>query len=111
MCGFAGFIGRHLDVSDPISVLKKMGDTIVHRGPNDNGEWFDNINEVGMTHRRLSILDLSYAGHQPVESHSKRYVIVFNGEIYNHLKLRQELEKNNELIAWRGHSDTETFLE
>jgi len=110
MCGFAGFIGRHFDVSDPISVLKKMGDTIVHRGPNDNGEWFDNISEIGMTHRRLSILDLSYAGHQPVESQSKRYVIVFNGEIYNHLKLRQELEKNNVLIAWRGHSDTETFL-
>jgi asparagine synthase (glutamine-hydrolysing) len=110
MCGFAGFIERQSSVTDSLSILKQMGDAIMHRGPDDSGEWFDDRYKVGMAHRRLSILDLSYAGHQPAKSASERYLIVFNGEIYNHLKIRQELEVSSGLIAWRGHSDTETLL-
>ena len=110
MCGFSGFIGGHKLVSDPYSVLKKMGDTLSHRGPDDNGEWYDSSCDVGMAHRRLSIVDLSSAGHQPLISSSGRYIIAFNGEIYNHLVLRAELERNHNVKKWNGHSDTETFL-
>jgi len=110
MCGFSGFIGGRKLVSDPYSVLKKMGDTLSHRGPDDNGEWYDSACDVGMAHRRLSIVDLSSAGHQPLISSSGRYIIAFNGEIYNHLLLRAELERNHNVKKWNGHSDTETFL-
>jgi asparagine synthase (glutamine-hydrolysing) len=110
MCGFSGFIGKHKLVSDPYSVLKKMGDTLVHRGPDDNGEWYDSKYDVGMAHRRLSILDLSSAGHQPLVSRSGRYVIAYNGEIYNHMLLRAELERSHTIKKWNGHSDTETLL-
>jgi asparagine synthase (glutamine-hydrolysing) len=110
MCGFSGFIGSHKQVKDPYSLLKEMGDTLIHRGPDDNGEWYDNINNVGLAHRRLSIIDLSSAGHQPLISPSERYIIAFNGEIYNHLLLRTELELNHDVKKWKGYSDTETLL-
>lgn len=84
-----------------------MADTLAHRGPDDRGVWTDNAAGVALAHRRLSILDLSVAGHQPMVSASGRYVIVFNGEIYNHLEIRGKLN----FSAWRGHSDTETLLE
>jgi asparagine synthase (glutamine-hydrolysing) len=87
-----------------------MNDTIIHRGPDDSGAWFDENNGVVLGHRRLSILDLSPAGHQPMVSQSGQLVIAFNGEIYNFLEIRQELEKNQN-ITWRGHSDTEILLE
>jgi asparagine synthase (glutamine-hydrolysing) len=83
-----------------------MADAITHRGPDDSGVWMDEAAGVALAHRRLSILDLSPAGHQPMLSASGRYVIAFNGEIYNHLELREALTG----IAWRGHSDTETLL-
>ena len=83
-----------------------MGKAIVHRGPDDSGMWLDEDAGIGLAHRRLSILDLSPAGHQPMVSASGRYVIAFNGEIYNHLDLRKHLGE----CAWRGHSDTETLL-
>lgn len=108
MCGFAGFIGGSVAsprVEWPV-LLQRMGDAIRHRGPDDSGRWTDEDEGVGLVHRRLSILDLSPAGHQPMFSSSGRYVIVFNGEIYNHLELRQGLEN----MEWRGHSDTETLL-
>ncbi len=110
MCGIAGFIIK----SDIISfekwpaVLKQMGNAIRFRGPDDSGVWADEAAGVGLSHRRLSILDLSKAGHQPMMSLNRRYVMVFNGEIYNHLDLRKELDSQ---INWRGHSDTETLLE
>lgn len=87
-------------------MLRRMGKAIVHRGPDDSGMWLDVDAGIGLSHRRLSILDVSPAGHQPMVSASERYVIVFNGEIYNHLDLRQQLGDR----AWRGHSDTETLL-
>jgi len=86
-----------------------MAEAISHRGPDDGGVWCDAQAKVALAHRRLSILDLSPAGHQPMPSHSGRYVIVFNGEIYNHLDIRSELESFGGR-SWRGHSDTETFL-
>lgn len=106
MCGIVGFLGG---LSAPIESLTTMAQAIVHRGPDDRGVWFDEDHGVGLAHARLSILDLSPAGHQPMHSVSERYVLVFNGEIYNHLNLRAEL---NDLraINWRGHSDTETLL-
>jgi len=89
--------------------LRRMGQAIGHRGPDDFGIWTDAEAGLGLVHRRLSIVDLSAAGHQPMQSASGRYVIVFNGEIYNHLALRSQLERAGLAPAWRGHSDTETM--
>lgn len=110
MCGFAGFLVTAQNNSFE-SVLESMAAAITHRGPDDSGIWIDSDAGVGLTHRRLSIVDLSSTGHQPMRSVSSRYVIVFNGEIYNHLDLRRQLAETNALLAdWRGHSDTETLL-
>lgn len=87
-----------------------MSASIVSRGPDDCGVWLDAEAGVALAHRRLSILDLSPAGHQPMLSASGQYVIAFNGEIYNHLELRAEVEKIGSTVKWRGHSDTETLL-
>lgn len=85
-----------------------MTGALAHRGPDDSGHWTDRDSGVGLGHRRLSILDLSPAGHQPMRSVGGRYEIVFNGEIYNHLDLRASLGAG--APPWRGHSDTETLL-
>jgi asparagine synthase (glutamine-hydrolysing) len=92
------------------AMLKRMADTITHRGPDDAGYWCDRDHKIGLGHRRLSIVDLSAAGHQPMQSDSNRYIIAFNGEVYNHNLLRQELEVVEQVETWRGHSDTETLL-
>lgn len=122
MCGFAGFLitdACNVDCHAPISlsaVATRMADTIAHRGPDDSGVWADADAGVALAHRRLSIVELTPAGHQPMVSACRRYVIAFNGEIYNHLDLRQDLEnipspqKEGGNIAWQGHSDTETLL-
>ncbi len=112
MCGIAGFIYSDKGCSDPASHLVKMLKRIIHRGPDDSGIWVDTRQGVALGHRRLSVLDLSPAGHQPMTSACGRFVIAFNGEIYNHLKLRKELEQSNRQpgAGWRGHSDTETLL-
>lgn len=109
MCGFAGYWGSQFSSDEAHQVLQSMGEAIAHRGPDDSGVWFDATNRLGLSHRRLSIVDLSPAGHQPMLSASVRFVIAFNGEIYNHLKLRTLLEIERP-IQWRGHSDTETLL-
>ena len=110
MCGFSGFLsGNCVPVSEWPMLLQRMGNTIAHRGPDDSGIWLDAEVGIGLVHRRLSVVDLSPAGHQPMQLNNGRYVLVFNGEIYNHLNLRCELEKAGG-IAWRGHSDTETLL-
>lgn len=105
MCGVAGFVCRTQLVSMRES-LERMTQAIRHRGPDDSGVWLDDVAGVALGHRRLSILDLSPYGHQPMQSASGRYVIVYNGEIYNHLLLREEMAGHH----WRGHSDTETLL-
>jgi asparagine synthase (glutamine-hydrolysing) len=86
-----------------------MADRIAHRGPDNQGVWLDAQRGLALAHRRLSILDLSPAGHQPMLSASGRWVIIFNGEIYNHLGIRRELNDAGRAPAWRGHSDTETL--
>lgn len=109
MCGIAGYFSERAPEFGG-GVLVAMGDAIAHRGPDDQGAWFDPEAGIGLVHRRLSIVDLSEAGHQPMASHSFRYIIVFNGEIYNHLELRRALEAQGQAPEWRGHSDTETLL-
>lgn len=108
MCGLSGgwSRSRYADLQRSIA---KMNDAVRHRGPDDEGYWSDGESIV-LAHRRLSIVDLSSNGHQPMISACGRRVIVFNGEIYNHLALRKELELVNSAPKWRGHSDTETFL-
>jgi asparagine synthase (glutamine-hydrolysing) len=111
MCGFAGiFQYRNLSSSQIAEIAVNMGDAIRHRGPDDFGIWSDDNAQIALVHRRLSIVDLSAAGHQPMVSASGRYVIAFNGEIYNHLKIRKELEVSGFPAAWKGRSDTETLL-
>jgi len=100
MCGIAGILAPNS--ADP-TLAAAMGDRLQHRGPDDGAVWADG--PVALAHRRLSILDLSPAGRQPMASRDGRWTLVFNGEIYNHLELRRELDG-----PWRGHSDTETVL-
>lgn len=107
MCGIAGFIEAFIHSAKASSTLNSMLRTIEYRGPDDCGVWLDDKYHVALGHRRLSIVDLSPAGHQPMVSVCGRYVIVFNGEIYNHLDLRSALGDG---FLWRGHSDTETLL-
>lgn len=111
MCGITGVLYAAPAMGDEqlVRLVKKMNDTLVHRGPDDSGEWADAQAGIALGHRRLSILDLSPAGHQPMVSASKRYVIIFNGEIYNFKELRAELKKVG--MDFNGHSDTEVLLE
>lgn len=110
MCGIVGFVSQgSLKVESANELLTCMSSAISHRGPDGDGLFFDSFSGVGMAHRRLSIVDLSETGSQPMESPSKRYVIVFNGEIYNHHGLRQSLQKEFS-VKWRGSSDTEVLL-
>jgi asparagine synthase (glutamine-hydrolysing) len=87
-----------------------MGQAIAHRGPDDADVWLDHDQGILLSHRRLAVVDVSEAGHQPMLSSCGRYVFVFNGEVYNHLDLRRKLESTGLAPAWRGHSDTETLL-
>ena len=107
MCGIAGAISaRPIDVQ----AATQMRDMLTHRGPDDAGIWMSDDPHVALLHRRLSIVDLSPHGHQPMTSVSGRYVIVYNGEIYDHLDIRAELEASGTVSGWCGHSDTETLL-
>lgn len=109
MCGLTGGWSRQR-FQELRDALPRMTDALVHRGPDDDGHWFDAEAGIALGHRRLSIVDLSPAGHQPMSSASGRWVVAFNGEIYNHLDLRAALEAAGLAPAWRGHSDTETLL-
>ncbi len=108
MCGFVGY-WKNSEYFDR-SVIEKMTDQIQHRGPDDAGYWLDERVGLALGHRRLSILELSTAGNQPMSSPCGRFFLVFNGEIYNHVILRQKLEEQGNRIRWRGCSDTETLL-
>src|SRR6266542_18867 len=108
MCGLAGFLApAGLDES-ALPVLGRMTSAIRHRGPDDVGCWSDPRLGVALGHFRLSVIDLSPEGHQPMVSREGRYVIIFNGEIYNFLELRTELEAYG--VRFRSQSDTEVML-
>ena len=110
MCGLAGFWEfSDRRASDPAGLVSRMAESLAHRGPDDRGSWHDQEAGIAFGHTRLAIIDLSAAGHQPMQSNCGRYVLSFNGEIYNHLELRRELDGTC-ANAWRGHSDTETLL-
>lgn len=112
MCGFAGFFTPLSNVSDEqinVSAIQ-MANALLHRGPDDCGVWVDSEVGIALGHRRLSIVDLSPQGHQPMLSACGRFVIAFNGEIYNHEIIRRELDALHACPSWRGHSDTEVML-
>lgn len=110
MCGLAGFLTAKRRFVDEVAVVSAMADRIRHRGPDDSGAWVDVEAGFAVAHRRLSIVDLSAEGRQPMRSSSGRYVLAYNGEVYNHLEIRRELEHSIGYRRWRGHSDTETLL-
>lgn len=111
MCGIAG-LGFPIPKAE--TLLAEIGTTmaraLIRRGPDDGGVWADGAAGLALAHRRLAIVDLTPAGHQPMRSDSGRFIMVFNGEIYNHPDLRKELEAEGRAPRWRGHSDTETLL-
>ena len=110
MCGIAGILSA--ERIDEQSMARMIG-PLAHRGPDDVGIWIDADAGVGLGHRRLAIVDLTAAGHQPMVSHNGRFLLTFNGEIYNHPELKAALEQDGAVPegGWRGHSDTELFLE
>lgn len=108
MCGIAGYFAIREGAQE--GVIRAMTDRLVHRGPDGSGTWIDAEVGLALGQRRLAIVDLSPAGHQPMTSACGRLVLTFNGEIYNHLELRRRLEAESPGGDWRGHSDTETLL-
>lgn len=108
MCGFVGVLCAGDASGDQAAAVRRMSERLRHRGPDDEGLWHGAAGEAVLGHRRLAILDLSVEGHQPMESSSGRYVLAFNGEVYNFLQLRSELERSG--CSFRGHSDTEVLL-
>jgi asparagine synthase (glutamine-hydrolysing) len=107
MCGIAGILTTGAVAEGSV---RAMADALAHRGPDDQGVWIDGQAGIGIGHRRLSIVDLSEAGHQPYHSRCGRYVLTYNGEIYNHADVRRAIESDGP-VDWRGHSDTETLVE
>jgi asparagine synthase (glutamine-hydrolysing) len=112
MCGIAGFVAgpaRRTSADQLKSIASAMDHSLEHRGPDDHGDWIDVDAGVALVHRRLSIVDLSPAGHQPMLSADGRFVIVYNGEVYSHTAIRTEIEATGH--RFRGHSDTEVIVE
>ena len=109
MCGLTGF-WRSESSPELRSAIESMTDTLFHRGPDAGGVWLDEGAGLALGHRRLSIIELSEEGAQPMASACGRYILAYNGEVYNHLELREELLRNGKVMVWRGHSDTETLL-
>lgn len=112
MCGIAGFVAapnRQQSVAELETIARAMESSLVHRGPDGGGIWIDPDAGAALVHRRLAVVDLSPAGHQPMVSADQRFVVTYNGEVYSHLELRAELEASG--VRFRGHSDTEVILE
>lgn len=109
MCGISGFMGPMTSRDQALDTVRAMTDAIAHRGPDDSGCWADESVGLALGNRRLAIVDLSPAGHQPMESAEGRYVMTYNGEVYNFGDLRAELEAKGH--SFRGHSDTEVMLQ
>jgi asparagine synthase (glutamine-hydrolysing) len=109
MCGIAGVFGS-LRKEELDMCAHKMSVALTHRGPDDFGIWSDEKSGIAFGHRRLSVVDLSLAGHQPMISPCGNFSVIFNGEIYNHLQLREKLNDSTYKQSWRGHSDTETLV-
>lgn len=108
MCGIVGVLSHSSGPDEVSTITSSMLATIVHRGPDAEGIWTEREYGLALGHRRLSILDLSPAGAQPMLSQSGRYALTYNGEIYNHLSVRAAMSHRR--ISWRGSSDTETLL-
>lgn len=108
MCGIVGYWSSSSPASKQLA--EKMAAAIAYRGPDGSGAWEDERREIALAHRRLAIIDLSEAGHQPMISPCGRYVLTYNGEIYNHMELRRALDHAGGGFSWAGHSDTETLL-
>jgi len=110
MCGIAGFLQPAGLPGEAPVIADRMAAALRRRGPDDQDVWLDAASGIALVHRRLSVVDTSAAGRQPMRSHSGRYVLSANGEIYNHLALRQALREQGVDVPWRGHSDIETLL-
>lgn len=110
MCGFAGYLNHRTSTEGAMRLLQAMGDAISIRGPDGSGHWISEADGLGFIHRRLAVIELSDAGAQPMVSPSGNYVLVFNGEIYNHLDIRSRIQDEGLAPNWSGMSDTETFL-
>jgi asparagine synthase (glutamine-hydrolysing) len=108
MCGLAGFFSPHSNINNPQTIIALMAQQLQHRGPDDHGTWCSPEEGIALGHQRLAILDLSMQGHQPMHSHNDRYVIIYNGEIYNYLILKKQLQNKNHRFI--GQSDTEVIL-
>jgi len=109
MCGISGFFSKTSSTFN--NAILKMNSAIFHRGPDSNNFWQDKNSGIVFGHQRLSIIDLSTKGNQPMVSNSGRFIITYNGEIYNHLEIRKDLKKINSNIKWKSNTDTETLLE
>ena len=111
MCGFFGLQSYELDTNEKIIASRNAIKMLNSRGPDSNGTALDDNNNLVFCHNRLSILDLSPSGNQPMKSSSGNLLMVFNGEIYNHINIREELKNSNNFINWKGTSDTETLIQ
>ena len=109
MCGISGIFSLCKNTNDILTITESMNNSLSHRGPDSHGIWNEDDFSCVLAHRRLSIVDISPTGSQPMVSQSTRYVISYNGEVYNTEELKGILVKNN--ILMRGHSDTELILE
>ncbi|MDC1387059.1 asparagine synthase (glutamine-hydrolyzing), partial [Candidatus Thioglobus sp.] len=110
MCGIAGIYSPNISHNKLINIAENMASAIYKRGPDDEGVWIDVNANIALSHRRLSIIDLSDNGRQPMKSHCGKFTMVFNGEIYNHNELRRQLNNLGDKPSWKGNSDSEVLL-
>ena len=114
MCGLSGFVGFK-NLKNPDEIIKLIGKALDHRGPDNGSSWVDFNSQIALYHNRLSIIDLDERSNQPMHSHSGRYVMIYNGEIYNFKYLKREIEtyfyQRNTSKKWKTTSDTEVLLE